>query len=87
MGNLTYSTLVRGPICGLLICLPALPALFALPAFGFLEAVWFVSLMYVIGMLAGLISEGVLWAVWPVPNTVNKPKQGGIWDSELDGPA
>ena len=84
-GNLAYSTLFRGPLCGLFISLPALPGLFGLPDFGFLEAIWFVSMLYVIGILAGLVSEGVLWAVWPVPKTVKKPKRGGIWDSELDG--
>ena len=75
-------TLVRGPLCGLSICLLGMPRLIDLPDFGILECIWFVSVMYVMGMLAGLIA----FLLWPDPKTVKKGKRGGVWDTELDGP-
>jgi hypothetical protein len=89
LGHLAYTTLVCGPFCGLLIALHALPGLIGLPDFGFLKLIWFVSLMYVMGTLAGLISGGALQAaaslLWPDPKTVKKEKRGGVWHTELDG--
>jgi hypothetical protein len=90
LGDLAYTTLACGPLCGLFIPLLALPAAIDLPDFGFLNYIWFVSLMYVMGMLAGLISGGALQApsslLWPGPKTVKKGKRCGVWDTELDGP-
>ncbi len=82
LGNLAYMTLVCGPLCGSFIALLGLPRLIGLPNFGFLEGIWFVSVLYVMGMLAGLVS----YLIWPGPRTVKEGKRGGVWDTELAGP-
>ncbi len=82
LGNMAYMTLVCGPLCGLFTALLGLSRLIGLLDFGFLEGIWFVSVLYVMGMLAGLVAS----LLWPEPEAVKIGKRGGVWDMELDGP-
>jgi hypothetical protein len=75
--------LLDGPICGLVIAIPAVLTGIGRPDFDVVLAIWMISVLYVMGMVAGLIADEIWRAYTRVPEA---EEMGGIWDDELDGP-